>query len=272
MIGADLQSERALYHENNASDVRRVLRGTNSYIESEKRFVKTTPPGKGSHLVRLTEDDPILRAYATKFAGDNYFMHAGTYDKDGIGISCYHSNLAVVENVLSHTELDDQQWLVVDMVAGTDAFAGAMHIMFDAIFMVVEPTPESISVFRQFIGLASEAGMASQVFAIGNKIDDDEDSDYLSSALSDKLIAQFPSDRTLRRARQRSEVFGASSSEVRKELAVMYQMAKENRPDPNVQLRKLHRLHRLFASQDFTIAKHGDITSQVDEEFSFNHR
>lgn len=270
MVGAELRDEKALYYEDNASAVRKVLRGTNQHIESEKRFVKTTPPGNGSHLVHLDDKDPILSTYATKFAGNNYFMHAGTYNKDGIGISCYHSNLAVVENVLSHAALTDHEWLIADMVAGTDAFAGAMHIMFDAIFMVVEPAPESIGVFRQFMSLAVAAGMDGQVFAVGNKVLDDEDAAYLRAALGDKLVAQFPSDNALRKARQRGEAFATPSDAVRAQLAAIRRVAVDNQPDPNEQLGKLQVLHRRFAAQGFTVAKHGDITAQVDEAFSFS--
>jgi CO dehydrogenase maturation factor len=269
MVGAQLTPEKALYYGENSIDVRTILRGTNKHIESAKRFVKTTPPGRGSHIVQLRPDDLVLSKYATPFAGDNYFMHAGTYDKDGIGISCYHSNLAVVENVLSHTSLGDQEWLVADMVAGTDAFAGAMHIMFDAIFMVVEPTPESVSVFQQFVGLAKEAGVAGRVFAIGNKVMDAEDEDYLRAAIGDKLVVALAQDGRLRKARQRGETLTLSPT-VNDRLSQIEDVALSNRPDPDEQLRKLHTLHRHFATQDFTIAKHGDITGQADTAFSFH--
>ncbi len=124
MIGAELHPEKALYFGNNPIGIRSILCGTNKRIENAKRFVKTTPPGEGSHLVHLEDADPLLSKFAVKFAGNHYFMHAGTYDKEGIGISCYHSNLAVVENILSHTVLEKNEWLVADMVAGTDARIG----------------------------------------------------------------------------------------------------------------------------------------------------
>lgn len=270
MIGAELHPELALYYGENASKVRTILRGTNKSIESAARFVKTTPPGTGSHLVRLDADDPVLRQFSTKFAERNFFMHAGTYDPDGIGISCYHSNLAVVENVLSHTVLKDNEWLVTDMVAGTDAFAGALHIMFDAVFMVVEPTPESVGVFRQFLKLAAEADVADRVYAVGNKVMDDEDGAYLIDALGSKLIAKLPYDGQLRKARQRGESLDALSAEVRASLNQIVKVARSSRIDPNEQLRRLHAMHERFAAQGFTVAKHGDIAAQVDREFTFN--
>ncbi len=268
MVGAELNPEKALYYQNNSMEVRTILRGTNERIESAKRFVKTTPPGKGSHIVRLDGTDPVLERFATKFAGDNYFMHAGTYDRDGIGISCYHSNLAVVENVLSHTATSGTQWLVADMVAGTDAFAGALHIMFDAIFMVVEPTPESVSVFTQFLDLAHEADVDGIVFAIGNKVMDEDDANYLREALGDKLVVYLPHDAQLRKARQRGESLQHLSTQSREQMDAIAQTARDNQPDADAQLRKLHAMHQRFAAQDFTIAKHGDITAQIDEAFS----
>jgi CO dehydrogenase maturation factor len=270
MVGAQLIPERALYYGDNASDVRTILRGSNELIESAKRFVKTTPPGTGSHLVRLEGDDPVLRNYAVEFADGNYFMHAGTYDPDGIGISCYHSNLAVVENVLSHTVLREGEWLVADMVAGTDAFAGALHIMFDAIFMVVEPTPESVAVFRQFASLADEAHVAGQVFAVGNKVMDDEDAAYLAEHLGDRLVASLPHSIELRKARQRGQGLDGLSAELDQQLEKLVHTAHSAHVEPAEQLRKLHAMHQRFATQGFTIAKHGDITGQVDSEFTFN--
>lgn len=269
MVGAELIPERALYYDENASKVRTILRGTNSKIESAKRFVKTTPPGIGSHLVRLQDDDPVLRDYAVKF-GHNYFMHAGTYDPDGIGISCYHSNLAVVENVLSHTTLRNNEWLVADMVAGTDAFAGALHIMFDAIFMVVEPTPESVGVFKQFLKLATEADVAERVYAVGNKVMDEDDAEYLRDALGDKLVTSLTYDNQLRKARQRGESLDGLSAETRDSLQQIADVARAAKVDPDEQLRRLHAMHQRFATQGFTVAKHGDITGQIDSEFTFN--
>lgn len=270
MISAELVPQKALYYDENASKVRTILRGTNSKIESAARFVKTTPPGTGSHLISLQDDDPVLRDFSTKFAERNYFMHAGTYDPEGIGISCYHSNLAVVENVISHTTLKDNEWLVTDMVAGTDAFAGALHIMFDAIFMVVEPTPESVGVFKQFLKLATEADVAERVYAVGNKVMDDEDGQYLIDALGSKLIAKLGYDNQLRKARQRGESLDALSAGTRASLNQIVKVARNSQIDPDEQLRRLHAMHQRFATQGFTVAKHGDITTQVDREFTFN--
>jgi CO dehydrogenase maturation factor len=264
MIGADLRPELALYYGDNARELRTILQGTNQRIKSAERFVKTTPPGQGSHLIRLDDKDPIVSRYATKFSGNNYFMHTGTYDEAGIGISCYHSNLAVFENVLSHAVTGAHEWLVADMVAGTDAFAGALHVMFDAICMVVEPTPESVGVFRQFLNLAQKANVDRHVFAIGNKVMDDEDAGYLQGAIGAKLIAHLPHDNRLRKARQQGRGLERLSDEAGQQMELVKQTTQEAQPSANEQLHRLHGIHRRFAAQNSTIVKHGDLTSQID--------
>jgi CO dehydrogenase maturation factor len=272
LVGAELKPELALYEGKNPSRIRTHLRGQNERIESAKHFVKTTPPGKGSNLVHLTSGDPIIRNFTVPFAQDGYFMHVGTYGESAIGTSCYHSNLSVFENVISHTVLGENQWLVADMVAGTDAFAGALYLLFDVIFMVVEPTPESVGVFRQFAKLAASVDTLKRVFAIANKVQDEDDEVYLREELGNKMVAVLPQNDQLRKARQRGEALPGLSSSVEAQLETIEQVTIKNAPDADDQLKRLQVLHRHFASQDFTVAKHGDITTQVDEAFSFSGR
>lgn len=83
-------------------------------------------------------------------------MVVGTYTADGIGTSCYHNNLAVLENMLSHM-VDRGEVVIVDMVAGVDAFAGSLHAQFDMVVLVIEPTKRSIEVWKQYEQLAKKA-------------------------------------------------------------------------------------------------------------------
>lgn len=267
LIGADFKPEFSLSETNRKLDIRTHLRGTNPRIEHAKKFVKTTPPGRGSHVIRLNSDDPILKKYSTQFAARGYFMHVGTYSEQGIGASCYHSDLAVFENIVSHTKTTNQEWLVADMVAGTDAFAGALYLLFDVIFLVVEPTPESIGVFEQFKKLAQKADTYERVFVIGNKVIDNDDHEYLVQHIGEKLIAGLGQDSQLRKIRQHGGSIEELSKPVREQLIKVEQTARSWRPDPDQQQRALHALHRHFASQDFTIAKYGNLTGQIDESF-----
>jgi CO dehydrogenase nickel-insertion accessory protein CooC1 len=71
--------------------------------------------------------------------------------------------------------------MVVDMVAGNDAFSNTLHSQFDVIFLVVEPTIESVAMVKNFLSLAEHSHGSSPMLLIGNKIEDQEDTDYLIS-------------------------------------------------------------------------------------------
>jgi CO dehydrogenase maturation factor len=272
LIGATFYPERALSRPHARRAIRTHLRGSNPLITNIEAFAKTTPPGAGSNLVSITGDDPLIKEHATQLAPNTYFMHVGTYDEEGIGTSCYHGNLAILENIISHTITGKRDWLVADMVAGTDAFAGALYVLFDAIFMVVEPTPESVGVFTQFKHLAEKAGMFDNVFVIGNKVQDEDDIAYIQQSVGDKLIATLPMHGGLRKSRQRGEQIAITDDDVARTLAHIESFAQAHRPNANDQLAKLHTLHRHFAKQPYTISKHGDINGQIDQSFRFSEQ
>jgi hypothetical protein len=57
------------------------------------------------------------------------------------------------------------------------------------------------------------------------------------------------------------------SAELSQQLEKLVRTALSARVEPTEQLHKLHAMHQRFATQGFTVAKHGDITGQVDREF-----
>jgi CO dehydrogenase maturation factor len=270
LIGAQFQPDLALSKRTTRNEIREYLRGTNTLIKDIASFAKTTPPGRGSNLVHITHADPLIQKYAVDFAPQAYFMHVGTYDEDGIGTSCYHGSLSIFENIVSHTQTNDNEWLVADMVAGTDAFAGALYLLFDIIFMVVEPTPESVGVFNQFSHLAQKAGTYDHVYVIGNKIEDNDDATYLQEAIGNKLIATLPINNSLRKLRQRGESINELDETASKTFAHIEEFARDHAPDANSKLSELHDLHLHFADQDYTRTKHGDISGQIDKQFQFS--
>ncbi len=133
-----------------------------------------------------------------------------------------------------------------------------------------EPTPESVNVFKQYIALAEEAGVKDRLFAIGNKIMDKDDRIYLVDEIGDKLIGWLPHDAKLRKARQQGRGLATLPTRSKAELAQIAETIRQNRADPDEQLRKLYLMHQRFAAQDFTMAKHGDLTSQIDRAKSTN--
>ena len=47
-------------------EIKEYLRGANPRIASAETMIKTTPPGHGSRLLRLTEDNPVYAACARR--------------------------------------------------------------------------------------------------------------------------------------------------------------------------------------------------------------
>jgi CO dehydrogenase maturation factor len=269
LIEADFETGKALSLEDNKSFIRNILVGSNAHIDSAKAMIKTTPPGNGSHTVKFLEGDPIIKQFATSFSPSAYFMHVGTYEDDGIGISCYHTSLSIFENILSHTSAAaPDEWVVADMVAGTDAFSGPLHAMFDVMFVVVEPSVESIGVFNQFLKLATAAGVEGRVRLIANKVEDDEDTAYIAEQTGYAPTVVFSYDPSARKQRQRGELV-VITDDWRERLDQIVAEARRYRLSPNDHLKILHDLHRTFASQKFTIKKYGDTLGQIDSLFSF---
>ena len=269
MIGAPFIPKKAISDNVNSTDIREYLIGTNKNIENQNKFIKTTPPGTNSQLIRIERDNPVIARHTVPFANNGYFMHVGTYEDNGIGTSCYHTNLAILENTVSHTICSDNEWLIADMVAGTDAFAGPLYLLFDVIFMVVEPTPESVGVYKQFKKLAEAAGTFDRVYVIGNKILDKEDKDYVKDVVGSTLVATIGYDPTLRKVRQRGEAIPGLSVTVSQDLTSIQTFAIEHTSDPAQTLSLLHDLHRRHAAEDYIVARHGDLTNQIDESFSY---
>ena len=267
LIDTGLEQSKALSRSENASDIKEYLTEENDRVESPGHVYKTTPPAQGSRLIEFDEDNYILSKYGERPDENTFFLHVGTYEEDGIGTSCYHTDLAVFENFLSHLNLDDE-WLVTDMVAGTDAFSNTLHAQFDAIFLIVEPSPEGLEVYEQYKDLSEEAGMYENVYLIGNKVMDEEDKNYLRENIDEDFLGFMEFDKKIKKSRQRG-------NSVKKEMMPedlfekIKKASKESEMTGQERLDRLYKLHRKYASQDYVVNAVGDITGQIDEEFSY---
>lgn len=269
LLGVPIHQDKALSLDNNTHSIRSFLKGDNVRIASASHFVKTTPPGKGSRFLQWNNDNPILKNYAIPFGTGNYFMYVGTYTEDGIGVSCYHTNLSVLENLLSHAILNKNEWIICDMVAGTDAFSNTLHAQFDAIFLVVEPTPEGTKVFEQYTELAKAAGVYSCLQVIGNKVEGEDDIAYLRKVVGDKLVTHVPFNKNLRKARQNNELPKLSDMADDSVFKNILDKAVALQRDPKQGLALLHELHSAYVKQDYIVNAFGDITDQIDPHFTY---
>ncbi|MGW0465392.1 ATP-binding protein [Streptomyces sp. NPDC003027] len=169
--------------------IKEYLRGSNPRIASADTMIKTTPPGEGSRLLRVREDNPVYEACARTVRlddGDIRLMATGPFTESDLGVACYHSKVGAVELCLNHLVDGQDEYVVVDMTAGSDSFASGMFTRFDMTFLVAEPTRKGVSVYRQYKEYARDFGVALKV--VGNKVQGQDDVDFLRAEVGDDLL------------------------------------------------------------------------------------
>ncbi|MFE9251020.1 ATP-binding protein [Streptomyces sp. NPDC007088] len=169
--------------------IKEYLRGSNPRIASVETMIKTTPPGSGSRLVRVRESNPVYDACARDLpleGGEIRLMATGPFTESDLGVACYHSKVGAVELYLNHLVDGRDEYVVVDMTAGSDSFASGMFTRFDMTFLVAEPTRKGVSVYRQYKEYARDFGVALRV--VGNKVQGPDDVDFLREEVGEDLL------------------------------------------------------------------------------------
>lgn len=179
------------------TEIKEHLRGANPRIASVEVMVKTTPPGRGSRLLRISGADPLYDRLTTDIDGVRLGV-AGPFSADQVGVACYHGKVGAVELLLNHTVDGQGEYLVVDMTAGADSFASGLFTRFDHTFLVCEPTLRSVGVYRQYVGHAREFGV--RVSVVGNKVSDDDDVTFLREHVGDDLLGWLSASAYVRAA------------------------------------------------------------------------
>ncbi|MFB7595699.1 ATP-binding protein [Streptomyces sp. NPDC056160] len=169
--------------------IKDYLRGSNPRIASAETMIKTTPPGEGSRLLRVAENNPLYDACARHVELDGgavRLMVTGPFTDADLGVACYHSKTGAVELYLNHLVDSRDEYVVVDMTAGSDSFASGMFTRFDITFLVAEPTRKGVSVYRQYKEYARDFGVVLRV--VGNKVQGQDDLDFLRAEVGDDLL------------------------------------------------------------------------------------
>ncbi|MET8246693.1 ATP-binding protein [Streptomyces sp. NPDC005202] len=169
--------------------IKNCLRGTNPRITSAETMIKTTPPGEGSRLLRVREDNPVYDACARPVELDGgavRLMVTGPFTDADLGVACYHSKTGAVELFLNHLVDGRGEYVVVDMTAGSDSFASGMFTRFDITFLVAEPSRKGVSVYRQYKEYARDFGVVLRV--VGNKVQGQDDLDFLRAEVGEDLL------------------------------------------------------------------------------------
>lgn len=270
MLGIKAEQSKVISEGDNPNRIREYLKGTNERIQHVDNFLKSTPPSRGSGFMRLDKDNFIIKNFTQPLGPSGYFMQVGSYTEDKIGDACYHTNLSVIENLLSHALIGQSEWIVCDMVAGTDAFAGPMHFQFDAVIIVAEPTAEGVSVFEQYEKLSRKAGVDERVFVVGNKIENDSDRRYLADKVGDRLLGCISINGDFKRVRREG---GIALLERKADIELFDEIVgktSELGSNSETMLAKLHQLHAQHSREGWVIGTYGEgLENQIDPEFRY---
>ncbi|NSC23094.1 ATP-binding protein [Streptomyces albus subsp. chlorinus] len=251
--------------------IKDYLRGSNPRITSAESMIKTTPPGGGSRLLRLQEDNPVYDACARTVALDGVdirLLATGPFTESDLGVACYHSKTGAVELFLNHLVDGREEYVVVDMTAGSDSFASGMFTRFDMTFLVAEPTRKGVSVYRQYKEYARDFGVPLKV--VGNKVQNEDDLDFLrQEAGEDLLVTVGHSDWVRAMEKGRPRPFAQLEEVDARALATLHEAADAvyEKRDWERYTRQMVHFH-LRNAESWGNARTGvDLAAQVDPSF-----
>ncbi len=250
--------------------IRNYLRGSNARITSEGAFKKSTPPGRGSKTITITDsDDWFMKKFCRPVSENLSLATVGSYSEEGIASSCYHNNLSILENILSHT--NDSGTVIVDMVAGTDAFASTLFAQFDALVFVVEPTKRGLAVLDDYLRLAKAGGVDERVLVVANKVNDSDDVEYVRTQVGDRLVGYMPRSKHLASVDKGTQLLDVDKMEAEAvdALEAIAKKANEMFLPAQSRLPMLWDIHKTYVSQAYVRDRFGDLTTQIDTQFQY---
>mgnify|MGYP001329638493 CR=1 FL=1 len=251
--------------------IKEYLRGSNPRIVSADTMIKTTPPGHGSRLLRVREDNPVYDACARPVEldpGTARLMVTGPFTDADLGVACYHSKTGAVELCLNHLVDGRDEYVVVDMTAGSDSFASGLFTRFDMTFLVAEPTQKGVSVYRQYREYARDFDVALKV--VGNKVQGQDDIEFLRAHTGDDLLVTVgQSDWVRAMEKGRPAPFDDLEDSTRDALATLRAAVDATYPTRDWERYTRQMVHfHLRNAQSWGNAKTGaDLAAQVDPAF-----
>jgi CO dehydrogenase maturation factor len=195
-------------------------------------------------------------------------LATGAFTEKDLGVACFHSKTGVVELLLNHLVDGADEYVVVDMTAGADAFASGLFTRFDRTFLVCEPTRKAIAVLRQYRQYSADFGIALSV--IGNKVSGPADVAFLHREVGEDLLASLTFSLPVS-AMEQGYRFGIErlEPENRQALSQMREAVDATVREPGRFLTQMHEIHLRNARAWANAAVGIDLASQIDPEFRF---
>ena len=258
----EMKNIPSLGHEIEA--VRKYVTGNNTRIKSPSHLRMTTPPTMESRVIYPNKDDTFLNRYIIK-KGNINFATTGEFEFSDVGMICYHGKTMSTEIVFNHLADSKNEYVIVDMTAGADAFSTGIFLKFDLIVLVVEPTAQSLSVFNQFKEYGKDYNINLKV--IGNKVENEEDETFIRHYVTSAYIGSIPYTkeiRNLERGLGLSQNLKESVSETMKKLK---QDLDKTEKDWGKFYNDLVNLHKKHAESWLNSSFQTNFEDQIDENF-----
>jgi CO dehydrogenase maturation factor len=175
--------------------------------------------------------------------------------------------VGAVELLLNHCIEGPREYVVVDMTAGADTFASGLFTRFDLTCLVVEPTRQSLGVYRQYIEYARSYDVKLAVIA--NKIETQDDVTFVREQINEDLLTWIGRSAYVRAAEKGTILpFSSLEASTHEALVTMKQAVDSTPQDWDQFYRQAVLFHRQNALAWMNASQGEDVTAQIDPDFS----
>lgn len=143
-------------------------------------------PGESGAYFRLNPRvDDIPARFSVTHRGI-HLLKMGTVRGAGAGCVCPENSM--LKALVTHLLLREQETVLLDMVAGLEHLGRGTAGEVDVMFVVVEPGQRSLAIAGDITKLAQDIGIPA-IYAVANKVRDDEDVAFISEHLTAPPLA-----------------------------------------------------------------------------------
>ena len=244
------------------------------YLENKKvkrniPIIGTLTPSGETRFIRPTLKDPFIQKFGT-VRGNVGLLACGTYQKEGLGVSCYHSKLGSM--ILAYNRLLDNKdfYVVSDMTAGTDSAGTSMFGVSDISIFVIEPTKKSIQVLNDYKNIIEDS--QKEVYVIANKIESDSDIEFINNNVDKNIILGYVRKSNNLRKFEQGDKQGLE--DFTNEMLEINKIILNKLDSFNKDWDSYYRLHKKIfiddANEWYSEYHKQDLTKYIDEEFEYS--
>jgi CO dehydrogenase maturation factor len=144
--------------------------------------------------------DDLTTDYAVQGPDNVSLLVVGTVNMGGQGCMC--PSAALLKTLISYLNLESDEAFIMDMDAGIENLGRGTIRGMDLLLAVVEPGRRALDTIERIKNLGQDIGV-DRVFAVGNKIMNENDEKFVTEVIESKgipLIGMIPYDELIREA------------------------------------------------------------------------